>query len=132
MTASFWTAEKNKQLHRLEAAGLSAAQIADRLGTTRNAVIGRSVRVRGLIFPSQVQRQRTERALQAAREHQQKERAAASLASMRRVIARGTPRDMAIVSAVKAHLTYLAIADELGLTKQRVQQIVARRARAAA
>jgi hypothetical protein len=132
MTASFWTAEKNKQLQRLEAAGLSAAQIADRLGTTRSAVLGRSVRVRGLIFPSQIQRQRTERAQQAAREHQQRERTAASLASMRRVIARGTPRDMAIVSAVKAHLTYRAIADELGLTKQRVQQIVAKRARAAA
>jgi hypothetical protein len=128
MKATFWTAEKYKRLQRLEAAGLSAAQIADRLGTTRNAVIGRSVRVRGLIFPSQIQRQRTERALHAARLHQQKERTATSLASMRRVIARGTPRDMAIVSAVKAHVTYRAIADELGLTRQRVQQIVARAA----
>src|ERR1700730_5591920 len=72
MTVAFWTAEKDKQLQRLEAAGLSAAQIADRIGTTRNAVIGRSVRVRGLVFPSQIQRQRTERALLAAREHQQR------------------------------------------------------------
>src|ERR1700676_2975419 len=122
MTATFWTAEKDKQLQRLEAAGLSAARIADRLGTTRNAVIGRSVRVRGMIFPSQIQRKRTERALRAAREHQQKERTAAALAAMRRMIARGTPRDMAIVSAVKAHLSYRAIGEELGLTKQRVQQ----------
>jgi hypothetical protein len=38
LTATFWTAEKDKQLRRLEAAGLSGAQIADRLGTTRNAV----------------------------------------------------------------------------------------------
>jgi hypothetical protein len=126
MTASFWTAEKDKQLRRLEAAGLSAAQIADRLGTTRNAVIGRSVRLRGLVFPSQLQRQRAERALQAARLQQQKERTAAVLASMQRVIARGTPRDVAIVSAAKARVTYQAIAEELGLTKQRVQQIVAR------
>jgi hypothetical protein len=126
MTATFWTAEKDKQLRRLEAAGLSAAQIADRLGTTRNAVIGRSGRLRGLVFSSQIQRQRTERASHAARLHQQKERAAVSLASMRRVIARGRPRDAAIVLAVKAHVTYQAIADELGLTRQRVQQIVAR------
>jgi hypothetical protein len=126
MTATFWTAEKDKQLRRLEAAGLSAAQIADRLGTTRNAVIGRSVRLRGLIFPSQIQRQRSERASRAALLHQQKERAALSLASMRRVIARGTPRNTAIVSAVKDRVTYQAIADELGLTRQRVQQIVAR------
>jgi hypothetical protein len=126
MATTFWTAERDKQLRRLEAAGLSAAQIGDRLGTTRNAVIGRSVRLRGLIFPSQIQRQRTERALRAAHLHQRKERATLSLASMRRVIARGTPRDTAIVSAIRDQVTYQAIADELGLTRQRVQQIVAR------
>jgi hypothetical protein len=126
MTVTFWTAEKDKQLRRLEAAGLSAAQIADRIGITRNAVIGRSVRLRGLIFPSQLQRQRREQALRAARLRQEKERTAVSLAAMRRAIARGTPRDVAIVSAVKAHVTYRAIADELGLTRQRVQQIVSK------
>jgi len=126
MTATFWTAEEDKQLQKLEAAGLSAAQIAARLGMTRNAVIGRSVRLRGLIFPSQIQRQRTERALHAAHLREQKERTAMSLASMRRMMAKGTPRDMAIASAVRAKVIYQAIADELGLTRQRVQQIVAR------
>src|SRR6202162_1889890 len=126
MTGTFWTTEKDKRLQRLEAAGLSAAQIADRLGTTRNSVIGRSVRLRGLIFPSQLQKQRSERALRAARLRQQKERTAVSLASMRRAIARGTPRNVAILLAVKAHVTYQAIADELGLSRQRVQQIVSR------
>jgi hypothetical protein len=123
---TIWTAEKDKQLQRLEAAGLSAAQIADRIGKTRNAVIGRSVRLRGLIFPSQLQRQRRERALLAARLRREKERTAVALGAMRRAIARGTPRDVAIVSAVKAHVTYQAIADELGLSRQRVQQIVSR------
>ena len=125
-TVTFWTAEKDKQLQRLEAAGLSAAQIAGRIGTTRNAVIGRSARVRGLIFPSQLRRQRRDRALLAARLRQQKERIAVPLASMRRAIARGTPRNIAIVLAVKAHVTYQAIADELGISRQRVQQIVSR------
>ncbi len=100
--------------------GLSAAQMADRLGTTRNSVIGRSVRLRGLIFPSQRQRQRSKRALHAARLRQQKERTAVSLASMRRAIVKGTPRNVAIALAVKAHITYQAIADELGLSRQRV------------
>jgi hypothetical protein len=127
MTATFWTSEKDKQLRKLEAAGLSAAQIADRIGTTRNAVIGRSVRLRGLVFPSQVQRQRSERALRAARLHQKKERTAASLAAMRRVMAKGMSRDVAIVSAVKGRVSYQAVAEELGLTRQRVQQIVAAR-----
>jgi hypothetical protein len=126
MIVTFWTAEKDRQLRRLEAAGLSAAQIADRIGTTRNAVIGRSARLRGLVFPSQLRRQRSEQALRAARLRQKKERMAAPLAAMRRAIARGTPRDTAIVSAVKARVTYQAIADELGLSRQRVQQIVAR------
>jgi hypothetical protein len=127
MSASFWTAEKDKQLRRLEGAGLSAAQIAPRLGTTRNAVIGRSVRLRGLIFPSQRQREQKERALRAARLREQKERTTASLASMRRAIAKGMPRNVAIVAAAtgSGSVTYRAIADELGLTRQRVQQIAA-------
>jgi hypothetical protein len=123
---TFWTAEKDKRLQRLEAAGLSAAQIADHIRTTRNAVIGRSARLRGLIFPSQLRRHRRERALRAARLRQQKERTAVLLASMRRAIAGGMPRNTAIVSAVKAHVTYQAIADELGISRQRVQQIVSR------
>jgi len=45
---------------------------------------------------------------------------------MRRALAKGTPRDTAIVQAVKARATYQAIADELGLTRQRVQQIIAK------
>ena len=125
MIVTFWTTEKDRQLRRLEAAGLSAAQIADRIGATRNAVIGRSARLRGLVFPSQLRRQRREQALRAARLRQKKERMAAPLAAMRRAIARGTPRDAAIVAAVKARVTYQAIADELGLSRQRVQQIVA-------
>ena len=123
---TFWTADKDKQLQRLEAAGLSGAQIADRIGTTRGAVIGRSARLRGLIFPSQLQRQRRERALRVARLRQKEERFAVPLASMRRAIARGTPRNIAIVLAVKAHVTYQAIADELGISRQRVQQIISR------
>lgn len=126
MTATVWTAEKDKQLQRLKAAGLSAAEIADRIGKTRNAVIGRSVRLRGLIFPSQLRRQRSEQALRAARRRHGKERTAVALAAMRRALAKGAPRDVAIVSAVKAHATYQAIADELGLSRQRVQQIVSR------
>ena len=42
---------------------------------------------------------------------------------MRRAIASGTPRNTAITLAVKAHVTYQAIADELGISRQRVQQI---------
>jgi len=127
MTRSFWTVEKDKQLQRLEAAFLSAAQIADRLGTTRNAVIGRSVRLRGLVFPSQRERQRRDRTTRAERLREREERITDGLEQMRRAIGKGVQRDIAIKSAVKAGATYEAIGEELSLTRQRVQQIVFRR-----
>ena len=127
MTASFWTAERDKQLQRLEAAGLSAAQIAARLATTRNAVIGRSVRIRGLIFASQKERESRARVRRAEHLRQRQESISNALEHMRRAIAKGVSRNTAIKSAVKAQATYQAIGDELGLTRQRIQQIVSRR-----
>jgi hypothetical protein len=127
MANAFWSAEKDKQLQRLEAAGFSAAQIADRLGTTRNAVIGRSVRLRGLAFPSQRERKRRRRATRAERLREREERIADGLEQMRRTIAKGVHRDIAIKSAAKAGATYEAIGEELGLTRQRIQQIVSHR-----
>lgn len=129
MPTSFWTAEKDKQLHRYEAAGLSAAQIADRLGTTRNAIIGRSVRLRGLVFPSQREKERRERAKRAEHLRQHEERIANALEQMRRAMAKGAPRNVAIASAVKARATYQAIGDELGLSRQRIEQIASGRRR---
>jgi hypothetical protein len=127
MTTSFWTAERDKQLQRLEAAGLSAARIAARLGTTRNAVIGRSVRMRGLIFASQKEKKSRARVRRAEHLRQRQECISNALEHMRRAIAKGVPRNTAIKSAAKAQATYQAIGDELGLTRQRVQQIVSRR-----
>lgn len=129
MANAFWSAEKDKQLQRLEAAGLSAAQIADRLGTTRNAVIGRSVRLRGLVFPSQREKQRLRWVRRAERLREREERIANGLEQMRRTIAKGLHRDIAVKSAAKVGTTYEAIGEELGLTRQRVQQIVSRRKR---
>ncbi len=124
MTATFWTPRKDKHLQKLQTAGLSSAQIADRLGTTRNAVIGRSARLRGVIFQSQIQRQEREKARVMARRQQIKRRTDVVLTAMRRAIAKGMPRDVAIAMAVKAHATYQAIGDELGLSRQRVHQII--------
>jgi hypothetical protein len=51
-----WTPERDEELKRHEAAGLSAAKIAVLLHTTRSAVIGRSNRLRGTIFKSDLER----------------------------------------------------------------------------
>jgi hypothetical protein len=44
----FWTPERDEELKRHEAAGLSASAIAGLLHTTRNAVLGRPVPLAGL------------------------------------------------------------------------------------
>jgi hypothetical protein len=126
MSAGFWTAEKDKHLKKLQAGGLSAKQIGDRLGTTRNAVIGRSARLRGVVFPSQTERQKAQMAVRKQRLRERKRRIDAALAAMRRALASGMERDAAIVLAVGARATYQSIGDELGLSRQRVQQIIAR------
>jgi hypothetical protein len=127
MAGKFWTKARDKRLQRLEAAGLSAAQIAERIGATRNAVIGRSVRLRGLVFQSQVLKARKRKAARDARNREQKQRADAVLSKLRRAMAHGTSREDAIAKAVKSGITYQAIGDELGVSRQRVHQIVCRR-----
>ena len=124
MTAP-WTAEKDKQLLKLLAKGLTARQIGERIGMGRNAVIGRSARLRGLVFPCQTRRKKEDQVRRRERDLQRKRETDAALATMRRAIAKGGERDDAIVAAVEARATYQAIADELGLTRQRIQQIVA-------
>lgn len=47
-----WTGEEIKQLHAYLAKGMSAGQIASRMGRTRNAVIGKVHRSKGLLLLS--------------------------------------------------------------------------------
>ena len=41
-----WTRERDEELKRLWAQGLSTSRIGDQLGVTKNAVVGRSHRLR--------------------------------------------------------------------------------------
>jgi hypothetical protein len=52
----FWTPGRDEELKRHEAAGLSATKIAVLLGTTRGAILGRSNRLRGKVFKSDLER----------------------------------------------------------------------------
>ena len=122
---SFWTPERDRRLQAYEAEGLSGAAIAERLGTTRNAVLGRSQRLRGLTvtYKAYVKLLRRLRAATAPRLRERKRRKQESMKRMRGEIAKGIPRNVAIKSARKRGATLQAIADEIGLTKQRIQQI---------
>jgi transposase len=118
----FWTPITDAQLQRLEAQGLSAAKIAAKLGVSRNSVIARSQRLRGLsrTFPSYLREQEKARASIAAR----KRKMNALLSKLRQEIARGIPRNEAIIRARKAGATLQAIGEVLGVTRQRVRQIL--------
>ena len=60
---SFWTPERDEKLRRLEGEGLSAGKIAEKLGTTRRAVLGPLHRLSGvaLIYPSYIRQEKEAR-----------------------------------------------------------------------
>jgi biotin operon repressor len=120
----FWTPQKDKRLQKLEAEGRSGKEIAERLGTTRNAVVARSARLRGVLFPSNIRRERELRAQAAGRLREKNRLNRSALFGMRAAMTRGLDRDAAICAAVKAGATYVAIGAELGISRQRVHQII--------
>jgi hypothetical protein len=126
LSGSVWTPQRDKRLRQLAAKGLSARQIGARIGVGRNAVIGRWARLRGLVFRCEVEREKKLRAEAAARRRKKQRIIATALSSLRRAMARGVARDAAIAAAIKAGATYHALAQELGLSRQRVHQIWSR------
>jgi len=126
-TNGFWTPHKDRRLQRLVAQGHSGKEIAERLGTTRNAVVARSARLRGMVFPSNLRREKELRAQAAARSHEKKHRNQTGLATLRAALREGATREQAIAAAVKVGATYAAVGSELGISRQRVHQIFAAR-----
>jgi hypothetical protein len=126
ISGSFWTPKRDEQLLQLEGYGFTAAKIAEALGTTRGAVLGRSHRLSGasLAFPSYIRQEKEARARSAARRKKRERVQSTVIPKMQQEIARGVERDRTIVRARKAGATLQAIADALGLTRERVRQIV--------
>jgi len=122
---SFWTPERDRRLQAYEAEGLSGAAIAERLGTTRNAVLGRPQRLRRLTLTHKwyVQKKQEWRAAGEPKRREKQRREHAAMERMRKEIAKGVPRNLAITSARKRGATYRAIGEEIGMTRQGVQQI---------
>src|ERR1700736_2279944 len=74
ISGSFWTPERDERLRYLEAEGFSAAKIAEKLGTSRGAVLGRLHRLSGvaLTYPSYTRQANETRARNAARMKERK------------------------------------------------------------
>jgi len=124
LSSSLWTPQLDKQLHKLAAKGLSARQIGEKLNVGRNAVIGRWARLRGLVFRCEVEREKKLRAEAATRRKERKRRSDGAIAALRRALPKGVLRHVAIAEARKAGATYGAIGEAMGLSRQRVHQIL--------
>ena len=125
---SFWTPDRDEKLRRLEAEGLSAAKIGEKLGTTRGAVLGRLHRLSGaaLTYPSYIRQEKEARARAAARMKERKRAESTVIPRMQQEITRGVDRNRAIAKARKAGATLRAIGDAVGISKEGVRQIVMR------
>ena len=119
---SGWTPARDKRLQALEQDGLSAAQIAKKLGTSRNAVIGRSRRLRGIVYQSDIdswtranaRRSEEAHARMAVRAEKQKK----VIADMARAIAGGTAKPTAMLRAFKAGAFWRQIGEHFGISQQ--------------
>jgi hypothetical protein len=119
---SGWTPARDKRLQALEQEGLSAAQIAKKLGTSRNAVIGRSRRLRGIVYQSDIdswtranaRRSEEAHARMAVRAEKQKK----VIADMVKAIAAGTAKPNAMLRAFKAGAFWRQIGEQFGISQQ--------------
>ena len=102
---NFWTAERDEKLRRLEAVGFSASQIAAVLQTTRSAVLGRSNRLRGKLFRSDVEKRQRERSAAAKRPAKKQADQSPRLADMRADLEAEKRETTALVDALRADLT---------------------------
>jgi hypothetical protein len=126
-----WTQERDEELIRYKAAGLSASKIAGLLHTTRGAILGRSNRLRRGDFKSSSERLAMRKIAMAkkrqapAAERCEKERAHqdATLAAMRADLAAGADLDVVVKRAFSARIKRTAVAEFLGLSRQQVYKL---------
>jgi hypothetical protein len=139
MRRNYWTPKRDEELNRHKAAGLSASKIATLLHTTRNAILGRSNRLRNR--PSQAEIEQLKRQRIAAADSRKKaaaekrEKAAAEarekaqahqdkiLAAMRADLAAGVDRNVVIKRAIAAGAKSVTVAEFFDLSGWRVHKI---------
>jgi hypothetical protein len=125
MKRIYWTPDRDEELRRHEAAGLSTTKIAALLHTTRSAVIGRSNRLRGNLFRSDIVRlkrhphQATFFAAMGANPHKRDD----ILEALRADLAAGVDGDVVVKRALGAGLRRAAVGEFFGLSIEQVFQI---------
>ena len=117
-----WTPSRDKRLLALQKKGHSAAEIAEKLGTSRSAVIGRSVRLRGIVYKSSIRSWKKANAKRAAeardRAQVRAEEQRKAMREMVRAVKGGMPREKAMARAFKAGAYWWQIGEHFGISQQ--------------
>ena len=117
-----WTPSRDKRLLALQKAGRSAAEIAEKLGTSRSAVIGRSVRLRGIVYKSSIKSWKKANAKRAAeareRAHERAGTQREAMREMAKSVKKGVPREKAMAQAFKAGAYWWQIGEYFGISQQ--------------
>lgn len=118
-----WTKQQDAML--LQAWGkLSVAEIAADLRTTRNAVIGRYHRLQRTQFPWKTELQEQRRESRHVRQIAEEKKHQEFLHSFRLALRNGASRNQALKMAHKKGATLQLLGDEVGLSRERIRQIV--------
>jgi len=120
-----WTSDLDAELIRLRKRGLSFGEISAEMGITRGAALGRFRRLKGKVFLSQVAREQEIADAMRRRKAARLERQRRLVKKMGADITAGKDRNRAIKEAYEAGATVRAIAQVVGVTASRVQQITA-------
>ena len=125
-----WTAARDKKLETMQAAGKTAAEIAKVLGTSRNAVIGRSRRLRGIVYQSDIDSWTRANARRSAEAHERagvrRQLQAKIIADMIKSLAAGVPKAKAMEKAFKAGAYWWQIGEHFGMSQQTAYETVKR------
>ncbi|TMJ74094.1 MAG: hypothetical protein E6G80_04595 [Alphaproteobacteria bacterium] len=119
---SSWTPSRDKRLLSLQAAGRTAAEIAKSMGISRNAVIGRSRRLRGIVYRSDIESwaranaRRSQEAKKRMKARQKAQREA--LRELTRAVRRGVPTGKAMARAHRAGALWRQIGHRFGISQQ--------------
>src|SRR6516162_3254350 len=115
---SNWTLSRDKRLLAQQAAGRTAAEIAKSMGISRNAVIGRSRRLRGIVYKSDIEswaRANARRSQEAKARMKVRQKALRELA---RAMARGVDKGKAMAQAHRAGALWRQIGEHFGVSQQ--------------